>query len=126
MDALSSPAPAAPAPSTGHVRYRPVGCIRRGPAVAYRNGPLRKVVALSFDDGPYALTPRFVKMLGANRAVATFFMIGDQVTAGFQSTLHAELREGDALGDHTWSHPDLLVAGDVRGQLSEALRRSAG
>jgi peptidoglycan-N-acetylglucosamine deacetylase len=126
MDALNSPAPAAPAPSTGQVRYRPVGCIRRGPAVAYRNGPPRKVVALSFDDGPYALTPRFVKMLGANRAVATFFMIGDHVTAGFQSTLHAELREGDALGDHTWSHPDLLFSGDVRGQLAMTLQRIRG
>jgi peptidoglycan-N-acetylglucosamine deacetylase len=113
----------APAPGAGQVRYRPVGCIRRGPADAYRNGPPRKVVALSFDDGPSLLTPRFVKMLSANRAVATFFMIGRQVTAGFQSVLHAELREGDALGDHTWSHPDLLLAGDVRGQLAMTLQR---
>jgi peptidoglycan/xylan/chitin deacetylase (PgdA/CDA1 family) len=106
---------------TGQVRYRPVGCVRSGPAVAFRNGPSRKVVALSFDDGPGSLTPRFVQMLSANRAVATFFMIGRQVTASYRSTLHAELREGDALGDHTWSHPDLLLSGEVRSQLQQAL-----
>jgi peptidoglycan/xylan/chitin deacetylase (PgdA/CDA1 family) len=108
--------------SKGQVRYRPVGCVRSGPAVAYTNGPRRKVVALSFDDGPYPLTPQFVQMLRANRAVATFFMIGEQVTARYRSTLHAELREGDALGDHTWSHPDLLLSGDVRSQLQQTLQ----
>jgi len=106
----------------GQVRFRPVGCVRSGPAVAFRNGPSRKVVALSFDDGPSPLTPQFVQMLRANGAVATFFMIGRQVTASYRSTLHAELREGDALGDHTWSHPDLLFSGEVRGQLQQTLR----
>lgn len=104
------------------VRYRPVGCVRKGPAVAYRSGPSRKVVALSFDDGPFPLTPRFVRMLRANRAVATFFMIGRQVTSSYQGTLQTELREGDALGDHTWSHPDLLASDEVRGQLQRTLQ----
>jgi len=111
-----------PAPVKEQVRYRAVGCVRKGPAVAYRSGPSRKVVALSFDDGPYPLTPRFVRMLRANRAVATFFMIGRQVTNGYQGTLQAELREGDALGDHTWSHPDLLTSDEVRGQLQRTLQ----
>jgi peptidoglycan/xylan/chitin deacetylase (PgdA/CDA1 family) len=106
----------------GQVRYRPVGCRRGGSAAAFRNGPSRRVVALSFDDGPYPLTPRFVQMLSANRAVATFFMIGRQVTGVYQSTLHAELRDGDALGDHTWSHPDLLASDEVRSQLERTLR----
>lgn len=106
----------------GQVRYRAVGCVRSGPAFAYRSGPVRKVVALSFDDGPYPLTPRFVQMLRASRAVATFFLIGRQVTTAYRSTLHAELREGDALGDHTWSHPDLLLSRDVRGQLQQTLQ----
>jgi peptidoglycan-N-acetylglucosamine deacetylase len=113
----------------GQVRYRPVGCVRSGAALAYRSGPAGRFVALSFDDGPYPLTPRFVQMLRANRAVATFFMIGRQVTTSYHSTLHRELREGDALGDHTWSHPDLLVSGGVRSQLQqtlEAIRRVSG
>jgi peptidoglycan-N-acetylglucosamine deacetylase len=104
------------------VRFRPVGCERSGPAVDYRNGPSRKEVAVGFDDGPYPLTPQFARMLKENDAVATFFMIGRQVTAGYRSTLLSELRDGDALGDHTWSHPDLLTSDDVHGQLAETLR----
>ncbi len=120
MDLLAGPASA---PDAGQVRYRPVGCVPRGPADAYTNGPHQKVVALSFDDGPYPLTPRFVQMLNANRAVATFFMIGKQLTDAYRSTLHAELRDGDALGDHTWSHPDLLLSGNARSQLEMTRRR---
>ena len=62
-------------------------------------------------------------MLRDSRAVATFFMIGEQVTGSYRATLQTELREGDALGDHTWSHPDLLFASAVRGQLLSTLQR---
>ena len=124
--AISRPSEPVPGASAMQVRYRPVGCVRRGPAISYSSGPQRKVVALSFDDGPYPLTPKFVQMLRVNRAVATFFMIGEQVTSTYQATLHTELREGDALGDHTWSHPDLLFSGDVRGQLARTLQRVRG
>jgi peptidoglycan/xylan/chitin deacetylase (PgdA/CDA1 family) len=56
-------------------------------------------------------------MLRAQGAVATFFMIGDQLSSGDQGTLREELRNGDALGDHTWTHPDLVTAGGVVSQL---------
>ena len=92
-----------------------------GPAVATSHGPRRREVALTFDDGPYPLTPSFVRMLHADGAVATFFMIGEQITARYQATLHEELRDGDALGDHTYTHPDLLTSGGVRDQLQSAL-----
>jgi peptidoglycan/xylan/chitin deacetylase (PgdA/CDA1 family) len=59
-------------------------------------------------------------MLRANHAVATFFMIGDQVSPRYRATLREELRDGDALGDHTWTHPDLelLSSAEVRSQLA--------
>ena len=123
----------APAPPAGQapLRYRPVGCVINGPSVAHGNGPPRREVALSFDDGPYPLTPSFVRMLKANGAVATFFMIGEQVTPTYRATLREELRDGDALGDHTWSHPDLerLSGAEVRSQLRgtrEVIRRESG
>lgn len=113
------------------LRYRPVGCLAAGPWVGHRFGPSRKEVALSFDDGPYPLTPSFVRMLKANGAVATFFMIGRQVTPAYRATLREELRDGDALGDHTWSHPDLelLPSTEVRSQLRgtrEVIGRETG
>lgn len=116
-----SPSAPGPAPAAPAVRYRPIGCVRTGPAVAYSHGPRRKEVALSFDDGPFPLTPSFVRMLKANHAVATFFMIGEQVTARYRSTLREELRNGDALGDHTYTHPDLVTAGGVQSQLQRTI-----
>lgn len=110
-------------------RYRPVGCRVSGSRIAYTHGQRPHEVALSFDDGPSSLTPQFVRMLRANHAVATFFMIGEQVGLRDRSLLHEELRDGDALGDHTWSHPDLVGSGEVARQLKrtrEAIRRESG
>jgi peptidoglycan/xylan/chitin deacetylase (PgdA/CDA1 family) len=92
--------------------------------VAYRNGPSRNVVALSFDDGPAPLTPDFVGMLEAQHVPATFFMIGEHISPGDRSTLERELRAGDALGDHTYTHPDLerLSTLEVESQLRRTKR----
>jgi peptidoglycan/xylan/chitin deacetylase (PgdA/CDA1 family) len=100
--------------------YRIVGCHSRGSAV-YTHGPRRYEVALGFDDGPYPDTPAFVRMLSANRAAATFFMIGDQITGAYRETMLRELREGDVLGDHTFTHPDLVQSREVRSQLQRTI-----
>ncbi len=65
-------------------------------------------------------------MLHAEHAVATFFMIGEQLTPRFRATLHEELRDGDALGDHTFSHADLVASGGVHGQLQRTLQAIRG
>ena len=96
-----------------------VGCRSHGGP--YRGGPARREVALGFDDGPAADTPAFLAMLERNHATATFFMIGRQISPAFRAMLRRELRDGDALGDHTYSHPNLLATGGVRGQLAEPL-----
>jgi peptidoglycan/xylan/chitin deacetylase (PgdA/CDA1 family) len=102
------------------VKYRIVGCRSRGTQV-YSHGPHRYAVAIGFDDGPYPDTPAFVRMLSQNHAKATFFMIGDQVTSAYRSTLLRELREGDVLGDHTFTHPDLTQSDEVRAQLQRTI-----
>jgi len=101
--------------------YRPVGCVRRGPSVAYTDGPRRRVVALSFDDGPWPDTPAFVRLLEREHVPATFFLIGGQVTDRYRSLLRRELHDGDALGDHSFTHPFLTHTGDVRGQLQRTI-----
>ncbi len=110
----TGPSTLAPPPTT---YYRAIGCRLQGPAIAHPHGPARKLVALSFDDGPWSDTPSFVHMIARNRAVATFFMIGRQVTAAYATTLQAELRYGDALGNHTFTHPNLTGVADIAGQL---------
>jgi peptidoglycan-N-acetylglucosamine deacetylase len=106
------------------VRYRPVGCVAGGGALVHTHGPARKVVALSFDDGPAPITARFVRMLRAQRAVATFFVLGDRLSRPYEGLLHEELRDGDALGDHSWSHP-VLTSANVYGQLRPTQRAIA-
>ena len=48
-------------------------------------------------------------------------MIGEQVSPPYRATLLRELRDGDVLGDHTFTHPDLETSGDVRGQLQKTI-----
>jgi peptidoglycan-N-acetylglucosamine deacetylase len=113
----TSPAPTGPAPP---LRFRPVGC--ESHAGVYRTGGSGKVVALSFDDGPSPYTARFVSMLEAEHVPATFFMIGREVSSVYAPVLRRELRDGDALGDHTFTHADLVGTGDVVGQLQSTVR----
>jgi peptidoglycan-N-acetylglucosamine deacetylase len=102
------------------VLYRVVGCRSRGSA-AYLHGPDRREVAIGFDDGPAPDTGAFVTMLERSHAQATFFMIGEQVSGAYRATLLRELRNGDVLGDHTFTHPDLELSGEVRGQLQRTI-----
>jgi len=122
---LAAATAGAQTPSSAPLRYRVVGCRSFGTA-AHREGPSRKEVAIGFDDGPWSDTPAFVTMLERNHARATFFMIGDQVTSVYRSTLLRELRNGDVLGDHTFTHPDLETSPDVRGELEETIAAIRG
>ena len=112
-------APSIP-PGSSRPLYRISGCRSTGEA-AYRSGPPRREVAIGFDDGPAPDTPAFVRMLEAARARVTFFMIGEHVTAGYRRVLLRELRDGDVLGDHTFTHPNLDTVSNVREQLQRTI-----
>jgi peptidoglycan-N-acetylglucosamine deacetylase len=112
--------PGAPSPPPPATLYRITGCRSSGVG-AYRHGPSRREVAIGFDDGPAADTSAFVTMLQRSNAHATFFMIGEEVSAAYRPTLLRELRNGDVLGDHTFTHPDLTVTRGVRAQLQRTI-----
>ena len=103
-------------------RYRIIGCDSRGSALAYRHGPSVREVAIGFDDGPWTDTGAFVRMLERSHARATFFLIGRQLSGAYRATLLRELRDGDALGDHSFSHPDLTRSGRVHAQLQQTIQ----
>lgn len=64
----------------------------------------RKVVYLTFDDGPHPPeTERVLDVLRERGAKATFFLIGSKVS-GNEAVLRRMLEEGHALGLHTYSH----------------------
>ncbi|NWO14100.1 polysaccharide deacetylase family protein [Virgibacillus sp.] len=91
----------------------------------------QKRVALTFDDGPHPQnTPKVLDLLKQYNAKATFFMLGNKVTAN--ATVVKRMKdEGHELGNHTWDHKDLTklgVAGIRREieQTNEAIRNAAG
>jgi peptidoglycan/xylan/chitin deacetylase (PgdA/CDA1 family) len=100
-----------------------------GRAYATNGARNRRVVALTFDDGPWPDTPQFLDVLERAHVPATFFMIGSQV-AGHEPLLRRMLADGDMIGDHTWSHPNVAGAGAfAASQISmtaAAIRRTSG
>jgi len=69
-----------------------------------------KYVALTFDDGPRAdTTERLLDGLLERGAVATFFVIGQQIQ-GNEALLQRMEAEGHQIGNHTYSHIRLQTA----------------
>lgn len=67
----------------------------------------RKVVALTFDDGPIkTTTPEILHILKEKNIKATFFVVGEQVKR-FPNLVSQEVDEGHEVGNHTYTHPTL-------------------
>lgn len=78
-----------------------------------------KVIALTFDDGPWGdQTIRLLDVLDRYDVKATFFMVGNRVRAD-PNTAAEVARRGHLLGNHSYSHPNLATASDsvVRSQI---------
>ncbi len=88
-------------------------------------------LALTFDDGPSPLyTPRVLAVLARHGVQATFFMLGSNVVK-YPDTVRQVVAAGHALGNHSWSHPNLGTLGpaQVRDQIrrtQDAIGRIAG
>ncbi|WP_189314756.1 polysaccharide deacetylase family protein [Streptomyces brasiliensis] len=67
-----------------------------------------KCVALTFDDGPTRYTAALLTTLEHSHALATFFLIGPHALQHRADVLR-EYRDGDAIGDHTVTHPHLTL-----------------
>ena len=67
----------------------------------------RKVVALTFDDGPNpATTNQALDTLSKYGIKATFFVLGKNVS-GNEEILKRMKSDGHVIGNHSWSHPVL-------------------
>lgn len=97
-----------------------LGCPRPRPIDAIPGD--RRVVALTFDDGPSLdTTPALLDILEEKKVKATFFETGEHTLA------HPELvarvaAEGHDLGSHTWTHPHLPQVPIT--QVKDEIRRS--
>jgi peptidoglycan-N-acetylglucosamine deacetylase len=105
---------------------RLVGCLPTGPNFVFHGPGDKREIALTFDDGPWWEPPasQFVSLLSREHVPATFFEIGEHIaTYDPHGTVERQmLADGDMIGDHTWSHPDLtaLSATQQREQIARA------
>jgi len=81
-----------------------------------------RVVALTYDDGPNPpYTNAIVDVLREEHVHATFFVVGQAVQA-YPAAVRREVRDGDAIGNHTWAHEHLVLADSD--SLRETLQRT--
>jgi peptidoglycan/xylan/chitin deacetylase (PgdA/CDA1 family) len=102
--AVSANAPADPPSPTV------TGCAYRQRSTNVRSGPTgRRRIALTFDDGPSAYTPRILDVLEREAVPATFYVVGRNV-AGHEALLARMLAGGSMLANHSFTHVDLSRA----------------
>lgn len=96
-----------PAPSAAQARLEQAvhDVLAHTPFVA-RGGGKRRLIALTFDDGPGPYTPKVLAALNRRNAQGTFFFVGSQERTFHNATI-AQVQRGHAVGDHTESHPRL-------------------
>jgi peptidoglycan/xylan/chitin deacetylase (PgdA/CDA1 family) len=114
---------------------RLVGCVASGQSLVFGGSAQRHEIALTFDDGPWDDPPTldFVNLLARYHVPATFFEIGDQI-ATYDRTGSIERRmlaDGDMIGDHTWTHPDMVSLSPEQqtsqlDQTASAIRHATG
>lgn len=83
----------------------------------------KKMVALTYDDGPSIYTPRVLKTLKENNAVATFFVVGNRVPT-YSDTVKKAHDMGCEIGNHTYEHKCLtrISETEVRRQITKTNR----
>lgn len=117
--------PAEPSPVRLHTPVL-VGCVASGPDWVFHGPEHVREIALTFDDGPWWEPPTvdFVRELARLHVPGTFFEIGEHIpTYDPHGTVEREmLADGDMIGDHTWSHVDMvgLSAAEQRQQIALA------
>lgn len=85
--------------------------LRKSNEFMWRHGLIYKVpvheklVALTYDDGPYPeYTPKILDTLKQLDVKATFFMVGQRMEQN-PDLVRRAIAEGHAIGNHTYSHP---------------------
>ena len=83
--------------------------------------PNRPMVALTFDDGPYAkVGNRIMDCAAQYNAKVTFYVVGDRVNT-YASEMRRMVNEGHEVGNHTMNHKILtkLGAGEIASQIEK-------
>ncbi|HEV2104988.1 MAG TPA: glycosyltransferase [Candidatus Eisenbacteria bacterium] len=80
----------------------------------HRQGFRDHELALTFDDGPSSgYTPRILDELETLKVPGTFFVIGENAERN-PDLIEREWRDGDEIGNHTYSHPNIAAVSKQR------------
>lgn len=90
----------------------------------------KKLIALTFDDGPGPYTERLLNGLKERGVKVTFFMLGSRAQS-YSSTVARAYREGHQIANHSFDHPELTSLSDqsVKNQIqstNDALAKASG
>jgi len=102
----------------------PMGCTHGGSPFVTHGPQRRKRIAIGFDDGPSAYTPRVLRVLRRFNSHATFFEIG-QETAGRHAIMKKILAQGNEIGNHSLHHEVDPSSGSLHGT-DRLIRRATG
>ena len=97
----------------------PVHTTQLGYPLFYGNSHLPEI-ALTFDDGPNPFyTSQVLAVLQHYRVKATFFDVG-YLVADYPNLVRQEYNQGNVVGNHSWSHPELtlLSASAIQSQIA--------
>ena len=87
------------------------------PYVIRNMGSIPKEIAITFDDGPDPVyTPQLLNILQTYHVPATFFLIGSKAET-YPGIVSAIWKDGNELGNHTFSHPHLAEVSPIRAEL---------
>ena len=84
----------------------------------------KPMVALTFDDGPYApVTNKILNTLKKYDARATFFVVGSRVPS-YKDVLKKAYKQGNEIATHTYNHADLtkLSAKKIKAELDDSAK----
>lgn len=65
----------------------------------------KKVIALTFDDGPSDVTHKILDKLEEYEVPASFFLIGENITEEKRDIILREIDLGCEIANHSWNHP---------------------
>ena len=72
-----------------------------------------KLIALTFDDGPIAVTEEFVQALNELDVKCTFFMLGYLIES-YPEAVKAMVEGGHQIGSHSYDHPNLATSSNEK------------
>lgn len=105
---------------------------RNRPGIVYWHGDAdKKLVALTFDDGPNdPYTSEILDILKKENVHATFFLVGQNVDKNPELARRIS-EEGHVIGNHSYTHPNMIMESDknVRKEIlktEEAIVRATG